>query len=95
MWALVMSKGTGYSSQIWRTRSYFPKDEIKKGWDSGRKITSLTYDDGMWVLVMSEGTGYSSQLWKTRSYFPEDEIKKGWNSGRKISFIYYGLKPIK
>ena len=90
-WALVMSNGTEYSSQTWKTNAYFPKDAIKEGWDNGKKITSLSYGDGMWALVMSNGTEYSSQTWKTNAYFPKDAIKEGWDSGKKITTIIFSI----
>jgi hypothetical protein len=90
VWALVMSKGTGYSSQIWRKRSFFPEDEIKKGWDDGNRITKISYGNGEWVLVMSKGTGYSQQIWRKRSYFPSDEIKQGWDEKKQITDLSYG-----
>jgi hypothetical protein len=85
-----MSKGTSYSSQIWRTRTYFPEEEIKRGWEEGKRITHLTYGNGLWVLVMSKGTSYSSQIWRTRTYFPEEEIKRGWEEGKRITHLTYG-----
>ena len=38
VFALVMSEGSGYHSQRWVTRSYFPEDAIKNGWDEGKNI---------------------------------------------------------
>ena len=80
-----MSSGTEFRSQRWWTRSYFPENEIKEGWDEGRKITSLTYGNGAWVLVMSKGSGLYSQQWWTRSSFPKDEIKEGWGTSKPDS----------
>ncbi|PTX62115.1 hypothetical protein C8N46_103213 [Kordia periserrulae] len=90
VFSLVMGKGTGYYGQTWKTSFDFPSDEIKKGWDDNRYITSLTYGDNKWTLVMSKGTKYTTQRWRTRSYFPKDEIKKGWDDGYAITSITYG-----
>ena len=90
VWVLVISKGSGYYNQEWKTRSYFPKDGIEEGWDDGKSITSLTYGDGVWALVMSKGSEYHSQSWRTQSSFPEDKIKEGWDDGKSILFISSG-----
>lgn len=89
-WAIVMSKNTGYTASIWRTRTYFPKDEIKEHWDKGYYITNVTFNKGKWALIMVKGSGYSDQIWRTRTAFPEDEIKENWNKGYYISKLTYG-----
>ena len=38
VFALVMSEGSGYLSQQYWTRSEFPQDAIKNGWDDGKSI---------------------------------------------------------
>ena len=40
-WVLVMSNGTGYSNQSVTTRSSYPEDAIKSGFDDGKSVTSL------------------------------------------------------
>ena len=40
-WVLVMSNGTGYSNQSVQTRSSYPEDAIKSGFDDGKSVTSL------------------------------------------------------
>lgn len=89
-WNLIMSKGTGYTNQRWKTRTNFPKDEIKSDWDDGYYITDLTYNEGKWALVMSQGTGFTQQLWRTRTYFPEKEIDEEWDKGYNITHLSYG-----
>lgn len=92
LWALVMSKGTGYTQQAWRTRTYFPEQEIKDLWAEGYQITSLTYAEMRWALVVSKGTGYTQQRWFTGETFPADDIKKGWDEGYSITHTTYGNK---
>ena len=71
-----MSDFPGYNGgNQWWTRSSFPEDEIKKGWDDGKMITSINYGNGVWALVMTPDAGYISQQWWTRSYFPKNEIE--------------------
>lgn len=89
-WNLIMSKGTGFSDQRWKTRIYFPKDEIKSEWDDGYYITDLTYNDGKWAVVMSKGTTFTQQKWRTRTYFPEKEIDEAWDEGYNITHLTYG-----
>ena len=90
VWLGILSAEPNRYSQSWRTRTYFPKDEIQEGWDEDRQITNLTYGDGVWALVMAKGTGYSGQSWRTRTYFPKDEIQEGWDEGRQIISLSYG-----
>ncbi len=89
-WALIMSKNTGYTASIWRTRTYFPDEEIKEHWDKGYYITNITYNEGKWAMVMVKGSGYSDQMWRTRKVFPEKEIKEFWDKGYYISKLTYG-----
>lgn len=87
-WALVMSK-TSDGPQMWRTRSYFPKKEIKEYWDKDYRISSLNYGEGKWALVMTKGNDYP-QIWRTRSHFPKEEIKEYWDKDYRISSLTYG-----
>lgn len=94
VWVVVMSKNAGYSDQIWRTRSYFPQEEIEEGWQQGYYITSLTHGkskgENVWALVMSKDPYISEQRWYTRSYFPKEEIKKAWEDGFSVASVNYG-----
>ncbi|NJO87622.1 MAG: hypothetical protein HC831_00675 [Chloroflexia bacterium] len=42
LWNLIMSKGTGYTDQRWKTRTEFPDSEIKQDWDDGYSISDLS-----------------------------------------------------
>lgn len=55
------SKETPALAQIWRTRTYFPKDEIAEYWKKGYIISQLFYADALWVLVMTENKKYNHQ----------------------------------
>lgn len=90
IWALTMSKGSTTHHQAWRTRTYFPKDEIQEYWNKGYYISNLSYGQGLWALVMSEGTGYTDQVWRTRTTFPEEEISKLWDEDYYITSLNYG-----
>lgn len=89
-WALVMSKGNGYTAQEWRTRTIFPSKEISELWDKGFEITSLSYGMKLWAMVATKGTKYTQQRWKTSTIFPADDIKKAWDDGYYITELTYG-----
>ena len=89
-WALIMSTNTGFTDQIWRTRNYFPKEEIKEFWDKGYSITSISYGSEKWALVMSKGHGYGLQYWSTSADFPAQKIKDYWDKGYNITQVAYG-----
>ncbi len=86
-----MSKGSGITRQRWRTRQFFPEDEIREGWSDGYSVTSLTFGNGMWALVMSKGKNFYQQSWFTDSKFPKDKISEKWDDGKYIMGI--GFKP--
>lgn len=92
LWALVMSKGLGYTQQAWRTRTNFPEKEINELWAEGYQITSLNYAEMRWALVMTKGTGYTTQRWFNGETFPADDIKKGWDESYSITHATYGNK---
>ena len=90
-WVVVADKSSPYSGQRWSTRSEFPADSIKEGWDEQYDITSIGYGgNGRWFVIMSQDSGFTDQRWNTRDVFPEKEIKKGFKDGFYISEIAYG-----
>lgn len=91
-WALVMSKGLSYDHQVWRTRSYFPKQEIAELWKKKYYINSLRYGDGKWSLVMSKGSdiNYENQAWITDDKYPQKQIEEYWNKDFYITDLTYG-----
>ena len=88
-WALIMSKNTGYTASIWRTRTNFPDEEIKEHWDKSYYITNITYNKEKWALVMVKGTGYTNQKWHTRASFPDELIKENWDEDYYITHLNY------
>lgn len=89
-WALLMSKYTKYSRQIWFKKSFFPKEDIKKYWKLGYSITSVSYGDSKWVVVLSKGTGHGLQSWATRTTFPREKINDYWRRGYSVTSLAYG-----
>jgi hypothetical protein len=90
IWSLTMSKTKTNYTEAWRTRTYFPKDEIKEFWDKKYYISNLTYGNGIWALVMSTGTGFTDQTWRTNPEFPSASIQELWASGHQINSLNYG-----
>ncbi|MBO3699208.1 hypothetical protein [Roseivirga sp. E12] len=86
----VMTKYSGLSTQRWKTRDIFPKDEIKSDWDAGYHVSDLSYDNDKWTLIMSKGTGFSTQTWITRKEWPKADIKEKWDEGYRITETNYG-----
>jgi|GEM_PF-2507598 len=89
-WAVVMTEKTAISDQVWNTRVYFPKQEIQNYWETGYKITSLTYANNLWAVVMSAGVSWGKQSWVTRKDFPQEYIKEKWGQGYDITHLCYG-----
>lgn len=89
-WKVFMSKGTGFGVQSWVTRYKFPKDEIKKYWDEGKSITSMSYGNGLWMVTMSKNSGLGLQSYNYGASWPTEWIKKKWDAGRRITEMTYG-----
>lgn len=89
-WALVMSKYSKYSRQVWLKKSFFPREDIKRYWKMGYAITSVSYGDKKWIVVLSKGSGYSPQSWATRDKFPQDKINDYWRRGYSVTSLAYG-----
>lgn len=89
-WAVVMSKYSKYSQQVWFHKSYFPRESIKKYWKMGYKITNVSYGERKWAVVMSRGSGYGQQSWATRTSFPREKINDYWHRGYNVTSVAYG-----
>lgn len=89
-WALLMSKHTRYTRQIWFKKSFFPREGIKKYWKLGYSITSVSYGEGKWVVVLSRGSGHGLQSWATRNAFPREKINDYWRRGYSVTSLAYG-----
>lgn len=78
--------------QIIKTRSNFPKDAIKLGWDEGFAITDISYGGGFWSLVMDKGKILGNQLCfsKSNSTDLKKAIQEYWDEGFRIHDISYG-----
>jgi hypothetical protein len=90
VWAIVMSKSSGYTSQYWKTASTISGDFIEQQWKEGYDVTTLAYGGGLWAVVMSKGTGYETQSWRVSSTFPEKFIDTYWMKRYHITALDYG-----
>lgn len=87
-WYITMSKGTGWTSQGYKTSSTWPDDYVRSRKADGFYITSLTASNSKWLVVTTKGTGYTNQQicsapWSTLG----DWIKKWWDKGYYITSI--------
>ena len=73
-WALVGSKGTGYSSQTTIISTDFPEENIKENWKTDYHITSMAYSGSKWVVVMSKGSTITKQHFHTWDLWDQDKI---------------------
>lgn len=89
-WAVVMSKGSEYTNQTWKSSNTFPTDWIKEKWESDFYITSLAHKYNELVVVMSKGAPYTTQSFNRKSLYPNEWIKEKWDQGYYISSLAYG-----
>ena len=79
-----------YTSQAWfysGVGNELQKDEIKKNWDEGRRITSVAYTKNGWFVTMAKATGIGMQTYYYDSDWPDDWIKKKWDENYYITSI--------
>jgi serine/threonine-protein kinase len=90
VWAVVMSQGSPYGRQTWRTHAQFPGEFIQAKWDEGFRVTNLAYGNGVWAVVMAEESPYGRQTYQTLADFPGDYIQEKWNEGFRVTSLTYG-----
>ena len=90
LWRVVMSKGTGYTRQTWKTSYEWPREWIKEKWDDTYHITDLMNGNGVWMVTMAKGSGMGLQSWKTSADWPKDWIREKWDNSQYINSIGYG-----
>ena len=66
---------------------------VKKGWDQGLCISSVTSNASLWALVMDEATGYSVQSYKVcTTFLPKNWCMAQWDAGMYITAVA-GAQP--
>ena len=55
------------ADQIIKNTTSFPEDAIKLGWDSGYRISDISYGSGYWYIVMDKGKDFGKKRCFTRS----------------------------
>jgi hypothetical protein len=78
----------GWTSQSWRLRAEWPRDDIRELWDEGKDITEIAHGPGGWLLVFSSETHWGAQGWDSTDD-PEGKIRDRWNDGYSITDIAY------
>jgi len=98
-WAVVMSKGLGYTDQKYVESEDFPDEFVQDNFNKDFYITSVVFGktSKRWFVVMTKGVKYTEQNYfsGTGTEFPAEEIetnrKEGWNithvSGDGVSWI--------
>ncbi|KAG7580582.1 hypothetical protein ISN44_As08g003660 [Arabidopsis suecica] len=87
LWAFVVDKGTGFTSQVYKVTSVFlPKDWIMKQWEKNYYISSIAgANNGGSLVVMSKGTLYTKQSYKTSHSIPLKWMDKKWKEGFHVT----------
>ena len=85
---VIMDGNKGFSTQTYFSTGRdnpFPKEKIKKYWDEGKRITSLSHGASGWCVAVSGNSGIQRQLYFYQYKWPKDEISKYWNEGYRIT----------
>lgn len=90
VWVVVMSKGTGFSGQSWKTADVFPVEWLQSKLDEGKRITSLSHGGGYWAIVVNKGTGYTQQYSYERAELNQASMNEIWNKGLYLTAASYG-----
>ena len=81
---LVLSRLTN-EAQSYVYGDEFPKDEVKKKWDEGYRITEVGVVPGQWFVILTKNSGFGSQNYWIQDAWPADFIKKQWDTGQRIT----------
>ncbi|MGM9846596.1 MAG: hypothetical protein ACI31F_01455 [Muribaculaceae bacterium] len=87
-WFMVMSLGTKWTNQSYKTSSSWPDEYVHNQKEKGYMITSLTASSNKWLVVTTEGTGYTDQQICSAPWSSlESWIKKWWDKDYYITSI--------
>jgi serine/threonine protein kinase len=89
-WVVVLSRGIGYTDQVYFSAPDFPETTIREYWDGGYDITSMDYGGDAWYVVMSKGAGFTNQIYLAETDIPNTEIQKYWDQEYSITSLAYG-----
>eukprot|EP00029_Vermamoeba_vermiformis_P011178 TRINITY_DN6083_c0_g1_i1.p1 TRINITY_DN6083_c0_g1~~TRINITY_DN6083_c0_g1_i1.p1 ORF type:complete len:184 (+),score=29.87 TRINITY_DN6083_c0_g1_i1:238-789(+) len=73
------------------THIELPLEKIQQCWRDGKKISELSYCDGLWILLTERvqgsvvGQGFSSS-----TEFPKEDLTKAWESGNAVDVLAWG-----
>ncbi len=86
----ISETGTGYQNQTWfysGAGQELAQDKIKKYWDEGKRITSISYTDLGWFVVMSKNSGYTMQTYHYDKSWPTDWLTENEKQGYRITAV--------
>ena len=92
-WAIVMSRGAGFSDQVVELDFLYPSEGIHRRWDAGYRITSTaaTWDQTALVLsVPRRKPADETQETLRTSAFPSTHVKEKWAKNLYIASVCYG-----
>ncbi|KAE9452324.1 hypothetical protein C3L33_15775, partial [Rhododendron williamsianum] len=92
-WAIVMSRGAGFSDQVVELDFLYPSEGVHQRWDAGYRITSTaaTWDQTALVLsVPRRKPADETQETLRTSAFPSTHVKEKWAKNLYIASVCYG-----
>jgi len=89
-WNVIMSKGTVYQGQSWKTDRTIPEAWIKEKWALDYEITSVAYGNNDWAIVVSAGSGYTTQSYMHDAAWPATWVNEMWGKDYDITSVAYG-----
>ncbi|KAG7623925.1 hypothetical protein AtNW77_Chr3g0158591 [Arabidopsis thaliana] len=82
---VVMSKGTRYIQQSYKTGDSIPLKWMDKKWKEAFHVTSMTTGGSRWGVVMSRNSGFSEQVMEVDFLNPSEDINRRLESGYMIT----------
>lgn len=90
---IILTEGSmPYTNQTWFYSSHFNGDEVKKYWDEGKRITSVSYTKNGWFVSMSANSGITKQSYKISEEWPKDWVNEKYDEGYLITSVSYSGK---
>ncbi|KAL3655960.1 hypothetical protein CASFOL_000356 [Castilleja foliolosa] len=96
-WAIVMSRGTGFSKQVVELDFGYPSEGIHKRFSEGYRITSTAATSDQTAIVLSipkiKNREHMQETLRTTE-FPSALIKEKWGKHIYVDSVCYGRKCI-
>ncbi|KAL2516237.1 Protein kinase family protein [Forsythia ovata] len=92
-WAVVMSRGVGFSDQVVELDFLYPSEGVHRRWNAGYRITATAATLDQSALVLSvprrKPTDETQETLRT-SAFPSTHVKEKWAKNLYIASVCYG-----